>query len=64
MFQATAYKVQRANPAAEQCLTPIVDAGAAPHPPAGTFSSYSDGEKEWPLPWRLSCSPGDWRSHR
>ncbi|TIP42757.1 MAG: hypothetical protein E5X62_20955 [Mesorhizobium sp.] len=23
----------------------MVDAGAAPHPPAGTFSPYSDGEK-------------------
>jgi len=24
----------------------MADAGAAPHPPAGTFSLYSDGEKE------------------
>ncbi|TGS13012.1 hypothetical protein EN833_29665 [Mesorhizobium sp. M4B.F.Ca.ET.190.01.1.1] len=29
------------------------DVGAAPHPPAGTFSPYSDGEKggSWPLRW-------------
>ncbi|TPK98277.1 hypothetical protein FJ567_18270 [Mesorhizobium sp. B2-4-16] len=26
-------------------MLPIADAGAAPHPPAGTFSPYSDGEK-------------------
>ncbi|WP_189521395.1 hypothetical protein [Mesorhizobium sp. M1B.F.Ca.ET.045.04.1.1] len=24
----------------------LLDVGAAPHPPAGTFSPYSDGEKE------------------
>ncbi|RUX11236.1 signal recognition particle-docking protein FtsY, partial [Mesorhizobium sp. M7A.F.Ca.CA.002.14.1.2] len=27
-------------------LQPSSEAGAAPHPPAGTFSPYSDGEKE------------------
>ncbi|TPJ62172.1 hypothetical protein FJ471_16885 [Mesorhizobium sp. B2-7-1] len=34
----------------------ITDAGAAPHPPAGTFSPYNDEEKEvaalpWPARW-------------
>ncbi|TPK59881.1 hypothetical protein FJ953_26035 [Mesorhizobium sp. B2-3-6] len=33
----------RQNPAS--LLEPIVDAGAAPHRPAGTFSPYSDGKK-------------------
>ncbi|OHV83170.1 hypothetical protein ORS3428_09845 [Mesorhizobium sp. ORS 3428] len=27
-------------------IEPTVYVGAAPHPPAGTFSPYSDGEKE------------------
>ncbi|TIV63709.1 MAG: hypothetical protein E5V86_17835 [Mesorhizobium sp.] len=27
-------------------MDPLSSVGAAPHPPAGTFSPYSDGEKE------------------
>ncbi|TIV24797.1 MAG: hypothetical protein E5V86_11460 [Mesorhizobium sp.] len=35
---------------------PTTNAGAAPHPPLGTFSPYRDGEKEeaatpWPGRW-------------
>ncbi|WP_430694680.1 signal recognition particle-docking protein FtsY [Mesorhizobium dulcispinae] len=33
-------------PAAPPAIEPSSEAGAAPHPPAGTFSPYRDGEKE------------------
>ncbi|RWK55770.1 MAG: hypothetical protein EOR48_10650 [Mesorhizobium sp.] len=36
--------------------------GAAPHPPAGTFSPYSDGEKGWPRPRYPFCNAGAWRN--
>ncbi|RWD06383.1 MAG: signal recognition particle-docking protein FtsY [Mesorhizobium sp.] len=33
-------------PAAPPSIEPSLEVGAAPHPPAGTFSPYRDGEKE------------------
>ena len=39
-----------AVPSVEAVTEPIADVGAAPHPPAGTFSPYGDGEKEEAAP--------------
>ncbi|MBN9257343.1 MULTISPECIES: signal recognition particle-docking protein FtsY [unclassified Mesorhizobium] len=45
-------------PAEEPSAEPTLEVGAAPHPPAGTFSPYSDGEKEEaPAPASSTPSP-------